>query len=681
MDTNNAPPQPDKAREKDKDKESNKENEQRTTEPSGKIKFVGKIRQIRNLKETMASPAYISQSNKITKLTIIPNLETEPERQTKELETARMESTGEESTRINWADHMDDEDESPRAPQPAPTPSDSSPTNQSRETHEIITKLRKSLQEAYSQIKLLMESNQMSAAKGDEFVRFLIIQLSESLITEKNQDSITQKAILEAISNVSGKIDKLSQNTKIDNLIVHDNLATINRNQVKTRERNALPPSPLNPPPTTLAQVVANSENRTTNSGPQCPKTKEKAPQLVSQDKPPPHPKTAHHPTRLVIQFLPRGIDAKDRLDPKEIVKLVNTELSKTQDTQQLKVVAATYNFHNNLIISTRSDQRALDLIKHARLFVPQLSKGYNTVVREDKKWFKIQIDGICTSKTTVDGSKDIHSDLDLHEELSVCNPSYAKAAKHVVAKPRWMRSKEETTNMYRSSAVFAVDNEVAAKEIMGDRSLAAFGRHCSLRAYQDRPPITQCRKCWGWNHTEVQCKSKTTCRLCGENHHERDHSKKQCGDCNGDTNMSGENPEVSECAHNFKCTNCATPGESSNLNDNHTADSRRCPERLRKYGTARSYEKIAEKTENPWRIVVPRKKNKPQTRTPKPKDTHHETNPGEPPLTFINSFQNNFNSTDELEDDPSRSLQYSYHAPTLPDNWEHIDESQQTWD
>ena len=88
---------------------------------------------------------------------------------------------------------------------------------------------------------------------------------------------------------------------------------------------------------------------------------------------------------------------------------------------------------------------------------------------------------------------------------------------------------------------------------------------------------------------------------------------------------MSGENPEVSECTHNFKCTNCAIPGESSNLNDNHTADSRRCPERLRKYGTARSYEKIVEKTENPWRIVVPRKKNKPQTRTPKPKDTHHE--------------------------------------------------------
>ncbi len=209
--------------------QTNFENEQWPTEPSGKIKFVGKIRQIRNLKETMVSPAYISQSNKKTKLTITPNLETEPERQTKELETARMESTGEESIRKSWADHMDDEDESPRAPQPAPTPIDTSPTNQSRETHEIITKLRKSLQEANTQTKLLMKSNQMSAAKGDDFVRFLIIQLAESLNIETNQDSITQKSILGAISTISGKIDKLSQNTKIDNLIIHNNLATINR--------------------------------------------------------------------------------------------------------------------------------------------------------------------------------------------------------------------------------------------------------------------------------------------------------------------------------------------------------------------------------------------------------------------------------------------------------------------
>ena len=236
------------------------------------------------------------------------------------------------------------------------------------------------------------------------------------------------------------------------------------------------------------------------------------------------------------------------------------------------------------------------------------------------------------------------------------------------------MRSREETIGMYRSSAVFAVNDKSAAKEIMNNRSLAAFGRHCTLRAYQDRPPITQCRKCWGWNHMDEQCKSNITCRLCGEAHHEKDHTKKQCEECNPDDNMEEVNTEVSECAHNHKCTNCATTDDTNSHNYNHTADSRRCPERLRKYGTARSYEKAAEKTENPWKVVVPKRKTNPRPRKPnqKPRSNNYEPGPGETSFTFVNSYQNTFDNTGDPENDPSRSLQNSAHACTQPGNWDH---------
>jgi len=125
---------------------------------------------------------------------------------------------------------------------------------------------------------------------------------------------------------------------------------------------------------------------------------------------------------------------------------MVNNILSKTQNAQHLRVVAAMYDFHNNLIISTCSDQHASDLLKYTNHFIPQIDRGYETLVREDKKWFKIQVDGICTSKTLIDGSNDIHNSTDLHEELSVCNPSYSRAAKSVVAKPTYDEVKGRDT-------------------------------------------------------------------------------------------------------------------------------------------------------------------------------------------------------------------------------------------
>lgn len=686
MDINKTPPPlPDIDRDKDKDKDSNKENEQPDlTSNGGKSK--SSTTQLKNMRKSAISPTHrdAPHPNKLIKLTTNHNLTIVPDPERPITETERMRvDPGDNNVREKGADNTpldEEENENLKRPHLDPQHRTPSPTNQAQETQERVTKLRKNLEEANKQVKLLTRSNQLSSAKGDEFVIYLITQLAENLIPETSQDST--HTILETIKIVSDKIDKLSQITKSDNLIVQENLDTINRNHNKTRDQtNSQNSHHLPPPlPRTLAQTVANAEPHPPNQGPPNPKPKGKAP--TTQEKPPPHPKTAHHPTRLVIQFLPRGIEAKDRQDPKEIVERINNVLLKTQNAQHLRVVAATYNFHNNLIISTRSDQRASDLLKYTEHFVPQLARGYETQVREDKKWFKIQVDGICTSKTLIDGSNDIHNSTDLHEELSVCNPSYARAAKSVVAKPRWMRSREETLGMYRSSAVFAVDDETAAKEIMNDKSLAAFGRHCSLRAYQDRPPITQCRKCWGWNHTENQCKSKTSCRICGEDHHEKDHNKKQCEECNPDDNMEEVNTKVSECAHNYKCTNCANTGDTTPHSHNHTADSRRCPERLRRHGTARSYEKAAERTENPWRVVVPRKKTNTQPRKPRPKprDRNDEPGPGEPSHTFINSFPNSFANTGDFEDDPSRSLQNSAHARPQPGSWEYTADLNEEW-
>ena len=63
-------------------------------------------------------------------------------------------------------------------------------------------------------------------------------------------------------------------------------------------------------------------------------------------------------------------------------------------------------------------------------------------------------------------------------------------------------------------------------------------------------------------------------------------------------------------CLHNLRCINCTAGGIEDN---NHVANSRRCPVTPEKYGSARDNERRAQKTGNPWQVITrkPRKKSK----------------------------------------------------------------------
>jgi hypothetical protein len=371
------------------------------------------------------------------------------------------------------------------------------------------------------------------------------------------------------------------------------------------------------PPPSGWATPT----KKTTPAQPTAPTTSHPTKQQTQTQTPvklpaPPPPSNSHHPSRLVIQFPPDGLREQDKKDPHVIVKSVNIALERNPKSRHLRVVAAKFSLQGNLILSTRADQTAAELIKASDIIAPAINPNNLPIsFREDKKWFKIQIDGVSTTAYALDGTGSTHNSTSIHDELSTCNPSYATAIPHIVALPRWMRTYEELRSIPRSSIVFAVDDESLAKNILLNRSLAIFGRHCSLRAYQDRPPIIQCKHCWGWNHKTDLCKKPQTCRLCSREHSETNHVEPNCNTCtamdeSGDTSMK----EGLSCLHNLKCSNCIGAG----LEDvSHTADARRCPSRLEKYGTTRSNERRPD-TANPWKTVPskPKKKTHPPTIT-----------------------------------------------------------------
>jgi len=356
----------------------------------------------------------------------------------------------------------------------------------------------------------------------------------ESLTTQNTHISEELAITLRCIKDMNARVSNLEQPTfsKITSTI----------------------PIPSLPTPTTPPQLPK-------------PKAQIKLPTL-------PPPSNSHHPSRLVIQFPPDGLRKQDRKDPQAIVKAVNGALEKNPKSRHLRVVAAKFSVQGNLVLSTRADQTASELIKAADVFTPIVNpKNLPIALREDKKWYKIQVDGVSTTTYAHDGTGTTHNSDSIHKELILCNPSYAAASPHIVAPPRWMRTYEELRSVPRSSFVFAIDNETLAKSILQSRSLAVFGRHCSLCAYQDRPPVTQCKHCWGWNHKAEICKKTRTCRLCSQEHSEANHTEPECPTCKsmdegGDTTMK----DGPSCLHNLKCANCINAG----LEDvSHAADAR----------------------------------------------------------------------------------------------------------
>ena len=139
-----------------------------------------------------------------------------------------------------------------------------------------------------------------------------------------------------------------------------------------------------------------------------------------------------------------------------------------------------------------------------------------------------------------------------MHGELLACNPQYAQllVSDSLAAKPQWLRSTEELATTLRSSVVFAMTDEAAAQSILKQKSLVAFGRHCTICAFQDRPPISQCCKCWRLDHTSHQCKEVARWRLCSAMHNEADHhftDPSECQICTALMEMGSRKPLPSQ--------------------------------------------------------------------------------------------------------------------------------------
>ena len=451
-----------------------------------------------------------------------------------------------------------------------------------------LNKIQGLLRELHAELDLAQNEQTLTKITEDEDIEELLIGLSAIL-----PSFTTNSAITPVMTNISSIQDTLS--------LISDRLQKMESIKSPTTYSNDLSGSVH--APTSYASLAAPHPPPHARPTPillPTPPPKQNVLQPSAKDrKAPVNPNSSHHPSRLVAQFPPGGVPENMRPDPSRIVLEVNAALSASDSSKHMKVVAANFNPQGNLIISTRSDQTASELMKSSSTLAPIITRLCNKEValHEDKKWYKIQVDGVNTSAISITNERITLSADAVHSELATCNPQYARLSDSLISKPKWLRSYEELLTNSKSSLVFATTDESAARLILNQKSLAAFGRHCSVRAFQDRPPLTQCRNCWRFDHSTTACKEQQRCRLCSGLHEEPAHPHTDPFKCQRCTiaNENGDFMDTADegrCPHDLRCLNCL----GKNNEHNHPADARHCPARLEKYGTARENERRAQK-------------------------------------------------------------------------------------
>jgi len=128
------------------------------------------------------------------------------------------------------------------------------------------------------------------------------------------------------------------------------------------------------------------------------------------------NPNKAHDPTRLVVCFLP-GTNTTLREDNLTIVNDIN-QLLKSNGTPDNQVVTAVkWNLQRNCIVITCSDTTVADIIPFTEGIANVIIPGATGTIRENKKWFKIEVNNVKTGVRDSNG-KDIYSSEFIHENL-----------------------------------------------------------------------------------------------------------------------------------------------------------------------------------------------------------------------------------------------------------------------
>jgi len=128
------------------------------------------------------------------------------------------------------------------------------------------------------------------------------------------------------------------------------------------------------------------------------------------------NPNKAHDPIHLVVYF-PPDTNTILREDNFTIVNDINQLLKSNGAPDNQVVTVVKWNLQGNYIIITYSDTTAADIIPFTEGIANVIIPGATDTIREDKKWFKIEVNNVRTGARDSNG-KDIYSPEFIYENL-----------------------------------------------------------------------------------------------------------------------------------------------------------------------------------------------------------------------------------------------------------------------
>ena len=331
----------------------------------------------------------------------------------------------------------------------------SNPQGNSRhtETHGTLrTKILKYLQDTLTTTKELFTLTGQNFAM-DNHIPVLAANLYKTITGQQNPTTSHQDSpISEALKSLTEEVKRIA--------------AKVDQQQ---------PPRNQSPNPG-LSASAHNPENARAKSYADAATSQKTNPPMATNpwSKAPTNPSKAHHPTCLAIVF-DSTPPPDSRRDEATTVQDINASLTSKGAPLDLKITAIKWNTQGNCIAFTRTDQTAAAVLPFTSELPNVIAPGHNGQVREDKKWFKVEIQNVRTDAYDYNGSG-IYTPQTIHQHLREVNPEYA--ALNVVILPRWIRPENELTNQPYSSVVFAVDSfDQHAHFLRLAKTMAAFGR------------------------------------------------------------------------------------------------------------------------------------------------------------------------------------------------------------
>jgi len=242
--------------------------------------------------------------------------------------------------------------------------------------------LLKSISEAKITAKnILMLTKSPSITESyiiDKALELLSIIIGKTPASTSHNRTLPDKQILETLAKLTKKVDKLSEQV----------------NEPRQRSSRITEPKEGLEASRHVPQTLTKSYVQTISSLSKTPTSTTRSP--VTHNPKISNPNKAHDPTRLVVCF-PPGTNTTLREDNLTIVNDINQLLKSNGVPDNQVVIAVKWNLQGNCIVITCSDTTTADIIPFTEGIANVIIPGATGTIREDKKWFKIEVNNVRT--------------------------------------------------------------------------------------------------------------------------------------------------------------------------------------------------------------------------------------------------------------------------------------------